>query len=164
MLDSRAVLLLRIWMLLKEPLDFAQDFIKSVNDAIKLENPGKSLSRTQCYWLSFCITAIILTNSVCWIRFEKISLGRFKASSLSWMFRRGKLIGKKMNNTNLPVNRVIFSQNQTKTVSLKLNLCWIYHFHLYSRKINHKSVLTGHTISSPLHRAQRGGGINDKGR
>ena len=45
MLDSRAVLLLRIWMLLKEPLDFAQDFIKSVNDAIKLENPGKSLSR-----------------------------------------------------------------------------------------------------------------------
>lgn len=91
MLDSRAVLLLRIWMLLKEPLDFAQDFIKSVNDAIKLENPGKSLSRTQCYWLSFCITAIILTNSVCWIRFEKISLGRFKASSLSWMFRRGKI-------------------------------------------------------------------------
>jgi hypothetical protein len=46
MLDSRAVLLLRIWMLLKEPLDFAQDFIKSVNDAIKMENPGKSLSRT----------------------------------------------------------------------------------------------------------------------
>jgi hypothetical protein len=91
MLDSRAVFLLRIWMLLKEPLDFAQDFIKSVNDAIKLENPGKSLSRTQCYWLSFCITAIILTNSVCWIRFEKISLGRFKASSLSWMFRRGKI-------------------------------------------------------------------------
>ena len=34
-----------------------------------------------------------------------------------------KLMGKKMNNTNLPVNRVIFSQNQTKTVSLKLNLC-----------------------------------------
>ena len=91
MLDSRAVLLLRIWMLLKELLDFAQDFIKSVNDAIKLENPGKSLSRTQCYWLSFCITAIILTNSVCWIRFEKISVGRFKASSLSWMFRRGKI-------------------------------------------------------------------------
>ncbi len=67
------------------------DFIKSVNDAIKLENPGKSLSRIQCYWLSFCITAIILTNSVCWIRFEKISLGRFKASSLSWMFRLGKI-------------------------------------------------------------------------
>jgi predicted transcriptional regulator of viral defense system len=35
---------------------------------------------------------------------------------------RPKLIGKKINNTNLPVNRVIFSQNQTKTVSLKLNL------------------------------------------
>lgn len=91
MLDSGAILLLRIWMLLKEPLDFAQNFIKSVNEAIKLETPGKALSRAQCYWLSFCITAVILTNSVCWIRFEKISLGRFKSSSLSWMFRRGKI-------------------------------------------------------------------------
>jgi hypothetical protein len=78
-------------MLLKEPLDFAQNFIKPVNEAIKLETPGKALSRTQCYWLSFCITAVILTNSVCWMRFKKISLGRFKSSSLSWMFRRGKI-------------------------------------------------------------------------
>ena len=65
MLDSRALLLLRIWMLLKEPLGFAQNFIKSVNDAIKMEAPGKALSRIQCYWLSFCISAVILTNSVC---------------------------------------------------------------------------------------------------
>ena len=91
MLDSRALLLLRIWMLLKEPLDFAQNFIKSVNDAIKMEAPGKALSRIQCHWLSFCISAVILTNSVCWIRFEKISLGRFQSSSLSWMFKRGKI-------------------------------------------------------------------------
>ncbi len=65
MLDSRTILLLRIWMFLKESLDFAQNFIKSVNKAIKLETPGKALSRAQCYWLSFCITAAILTNSVC---------------------------------------------------------------------------------------------------
>lgn len=78
MLDSRTLLLLRIWMLLKEPLYFTQNFIKSVNEAIKLESPGKALSRTQCYWLSFCISAVILTNSVCWIRFEKISLSRFQ--------------------------------------------------------------------------------------
>jgi hypothetical protein len=91
MLDSRALLLLRMWMLLKEPLDFARNFIKSVNEAIKLETPGKALSRIQCYWLSFCISAVILTNSVCWIRFEKISLGRFQCSSLSWMFKRGKI-------------------------------------------------------------------------
>ena len=91
MLNSRALLLLRIWMLLKEPLDFSQNFIKLVNEAIKLKTPGKALARTQCYWLSFCITAVILTNSVCWIRFEKISLGRFQSSSLSWMFKRGKI-------------------------------------------------------------------------
>jgi DDE superfamily endonuclease len=91
MLDLRAILLLRIRMLLKAPLDVAQNFIKSVNDVIKMEAPGKGLSRIQCYWLSFCISAIILTNSVCWSRFEKISLGRFQSSSLSWMFKRGKI-------------------------------------------------------------------------
>ena len=62
MLDLRALLLLRIWMLLKEPLDLAQNFINSVSDAIKMETPRKTLSRIQCYWLSFCISAVILLD------------------------------------------------------------------------------------------------------
>ena len=34
---------------------------------------------------------IILTNSVCWARFERISLGGYKIGALSWMFRKAKL-------------------------------------------------------------------------
>ena len=34
---------------------------------------------------------IILTNSVCWARFERVSLGKYKIGALSWMFRKAKL-------------------------------------------------------------------------
>jgi hypothetical protein len=78
-------------MLIKEPLDFAKEFIKSVNQCIEIESPGKKLSRYQQWWLAFCITAVVLTNSVCWAQFERISLGTLTLASISWMFRRSKL-------------------------------------------------------------------------
>lgn len=78
-------------MLLKEPLDFAKEFIESINKRIETEKPGKCISRHQRWWLSFCITAIVLTNSVCWAQFERISLGRLTLASISWMFRNAKL-------------------------------------------------------------------------
>ena len=34
---------------------------------------------------------IILTNSVCWTAFERVSLGGYKIGALSWMFRKAKL-------------------------------------------------------------------------
>ncbi len=32
-----------------------------------------------------------MTNSVCWARFERASLGKYKMGALSWMFRKAKL-------------------------------------------------------------------------
>jgi hypothetical protein len=78
-------------MLLKEPFAFAVEFINSVNQEIETLTPGKRLSKTQRYWLAFCISATIITNSVCWAWFERVSVGNCKLSSLSWMFRRGKI-------------------------------------------------------------------------
>ena len=49
------------------------------------------LTRLQRYWLGFCMMGIILTNSVCWARFERVSLGGYKIGALSWMFRKAKL-------------------------------------------------------------------------
>ena len=34
------------------------------------------------------MAAIIITNSICWKRFERASLGQRSAASLSWMFRQ----------------------------------------------------------------------------
>ena len=79
-------------MLIKEPLDFAKEFIKSVNQCIEKEKPGRRMSRHQQWWLAFCITSVVLTNSVCWAHFERISLGRLTLKSISWMFRRSKIL------------------------------------------------------------------------
>lgn len=49
------------------------------------------LSRLQRHWLGFCLMGIILTNSVCWAAFERVSLGSYKIGALSWMFRQAKL-------------------------------------------------------------------------
>lgn len=52
---------------------------------------GRRLTKIQRYWLAFCVSAIMITNGVCWAWFERISLGNSKLSSLSWMFRREKI-------------------------------------------------------------------------
>ena len=70
-----------------------QSFVEMIDDAVR-KHTGKSvgLTRWQRRWLSFCLMAILLTNSVCWARFERISLGGYKISALSWMFRQSKLV------------------------------------------------------------------------
>jgi SRSO17 transposase len=45
------------------------------------------LSRTQQIWLGFCLTAMILTNSVCWKAWERWSGGKYRDSALSWMLK-----------------------------------------------------------------------------
>ena len=79
-------------MIFIEPLPFVQSFVGMIDDSIK-EHTGRSvgLSRTQRIWLSFCLMGILLTNSVCWARFEQIGLGGYKIAALSWMFRHAKI-------------------------------------------------------------------------
>jgi hypothetical protein len=41
--------------------------------------------------LAFCVTAVLVTNSICWARFERASLGTYSLAALSWMFRHSKM-------------------------------------------------------------------------
>ena len=79
------------YMLIEKPLPFVTTFIEALNDAIKIHQPGSELSRTQKYWLSFCVMAILITNSVCWARFERASIGKYSMAALSWMFHHSKI-------------------------------------------------------------------------
>lgn len=72
--------------MLTEPLAFIRLYIESLNQSLKEIN-GK-LTRTQMCWLGFCLTAIILTNSVCWKAWERWSGGKYTDGALSWMFRK----------------------------------------------------------------------------
>jgi hypothetical protein len=78
-------------MLIGEPLPFIKNYIEKLNEAIKAHCPENGLSRIQRCWLSFCVTAIIVTNSVCWSRFQKVGIGQYGIGALSWMFRKSSI-------------------------------------------------------------------------
>jgi len=78
-------------MLIGEPLPFIKNYIEKLNEAIKAHCPEKELSQIQRYWLSFCVTAIIVTNSVCWSRFQKAGIGQYGVGAMSWMFRKSSI-------------------------------------------------------------------------
>lgn len=78
-------------MFIVKPLPFVEMFIDALNEAIEEHQPGGGLSGIQKAWLSLCILAILVTNSVCWAKFERASLGKYSLAALSWMFRASKI-------------------------------------------------------------------------
>ena len=78
-------------MLIKKMLPFVENYTELLNSALTQHSPGMALSRTQKLWLGFCITGIILTNSINWSAFSRISVGQYKKNALSWMFRNSKI-------------------------------------------------------------------------
>lgn len=78
-------------MLIKEGLQFVQEYVSAINASIKKQEPEKALSKIQAIWLSFVILGTLVTNAVCWKRMEKASLGKYNSAALSWMFRNSKI-------------------------------------------------------------------------
>src|SRR5215813_8726455 len=78
-------------MVIGKPAPFVSAFVDAVDAAIRTHQPHHALSVTQRTWLAFCITAVLVTNSICWARFERASLGAYAMAALSWMFRHSKI-------------------------------------------------------------------------
>ena len=62
-----------------------------LNNALAQHQPGTRLSKLQCLWVSFCLTGILMTNTVGWAQFERASLGGYSLAAVSWMFRHAKI-------------------------------------------------------------------------
>jgi len=77
-------------------LPFIRDFINLLTTSVSKEHSDFHLTKAQKLWLSFCLTGILLTNTVCWARFERSSLGGWKVSALSWMFRKSRIDWQKL--------------------------------------------------------------------
>lgn len=73
-----------------QPLSLCTSFIEQIDEALAASDL-KRLSLSQKLWLSICLTGVIITNTVCWKRFERAGFGRYSAGTLSKMFRRGKI-------------------------------------------------------------------------
>jgi DDE superfamily endonuclease len=78
-------------MVIGKPAPFVSAFVAAVDEAIREHSPSQGLSALQRAWLAFCLTAILVTNSICWARFERASLATYSLAALSWMFRHAKI-------------------------------------------------------------------------
>ena len=78
-------------MLIGKPAPFVSAFVAAVDEAIRAHQPSCGMSAMQRAWLAFCVTAVLVTNSICWARFERASLGTYSLAALSWMFRHSKI-------------------------------------------------------------------------
>jgi hypothetical protein len=73
-----------------KPAPFGSALVDAVDAAMRTHQPQHALSGTQRTWLALCITAVLVTNSMCWARFARASLGTYAMAALSWMFRPSK--------------------------------------------------------------------------
>jgi hypothetical protein len=78
-------------MLISESLPFVTGYVDELDTTLKSLHPTIGLFDSQKGWLRFCLVAIVVTNSLCWKRFERASLGRWFHTALSWMFRQSKI-------------------------------------------------------------------------
>jgi len=78
-------------MFIDEPLPFVKEFISQLNEGLSQGRSSPRLSTTQQAWLGFCLMGILITNSVCWAKLERVSLGNYSRAALSWMFRHAKI-------------------------------------------------------------------------
>jgi hypothetical protein len=78
-------------MIIGKPAPFVRAFVDVVDEAIRAQSPSHGRSAMQRTWLAFCVTAVLVTNSMCWARFERASLGTYALAALSWMFRHSKM-------------------------------------------------------------------------
>jgi len=78
-------------MVIGKPLPFIRAFVEAIDAALAAHSPGQRLAALQRAWLSFCLTAILVTNSICWARFERASLGTYSLAAFSWMFRHSTM-------------------------------------------------------------------------
>lgn len=71
---------------------FIKDYINAVNQILKTSAPGRELSKLQSMWLQFVILAMLVTNSLCWSKFERFGLNEYGKSALCWMFRKASIL------------------------------------------------------------------------
>lgn len=68
-------------MFITTPRPFVQAFVDELNHILEKEQSGHQLSRRQRGWLAFCLTGMLVTDSVCWAQFERASLGTYSLAA-----------------------------------------------------------------------------------
>jgi len=83
-------------MLRGQILAFIRDYLELLSSSLAAKDGAYRLTSIQKCWLGFCISGILLTNSICWAKFSRAGLGSWLEKSLSWMFRQSKINWEKL--------------------------------------------------------------------
>lgn len=70
---------------------YVEEFLDALSGSLEEKQAGTGLTRLQRLWLGVCLMGIVVTESVCWARFERASLGACSQAALSWMFRKARI-------------------------------------------------------------------------
>jgi hypothetical protein len=62
-------------MVIGKPAPVVSTFVDAVDAVIRAHQPNHAMSVTQRPWLACCLTAVLVTNAMCWARFARASLG-----------------------------------------------------------------------------------------
>jgi hypothetical protein len=71
-----------------EPLPFIKAFLDALQESL---GDSHHLSKCQRFWLGFCLMGILMTNSIAWAKFERVSLKEYAKRALSKMFKHTKI-------------------------------------------------------------------------
>lgn len=74
-------------MIVGKPFAFLIDYVSQLSDVMENSQIKSGMTCGRKNWLAFCLTCIIVTNSICWRKFSRISLGSFSDALFSWYFR-----------------------------------------------------------------------------
>ncbi len=75
-------------MIPKTPLPHIREYVSDLNAALR-EQGHKPLTRIQSEFLMFVLLGMLITQSLCWARLERVSGGRYQDGALSKMFYHG---------------------------------------------------------------------------
>ena len=75
----------------KNTVPLITEYVAALDDAISQHDSQKRLSKTQKYWLAFCLMGILATKSVCWAKFERASFGQYGTAAISWVFHHASI-------------------------------------------------------------------------
>jgi len=74
-------------MIVGKPFPFLIDYVNQLSDAMENTQIKTGMTCARKNWLAFCLTAILVTSSICWRKFSRVSFGSFTEALLSWHFR-----------------------------------------------------------------------------
>ena len=73
-------------------LPCATQFINHLDQALRQSPQAQRLTQRQRYFLAFVISAMILTQKLCWATMNRGSLGLYSSTALWWMFYRSEIV------------------------------------------------------------------------